>query len=198
MPSSDWTPISNGSGSYAIVAAGGAPSGPDVMQIATGGQLFENITGGPFKDSRVSGWVKLPASVDRFYLCLRSLDDTTFITAPASFFLARILTNSATEFEIFISAVENGVLTNILNILCPAQNGDPQNTWQQYQFSALNSGTDVLLRIAQWDGAAFIPVADCAAPIATFPTLDAAGSCRFGALITNATQIDDVNYYSLT
>lgn len=200
MPSADWTSISNGSGAFAIVADATAPSPPDAMQITAGGQLFENITAGPFKDSRISAWVFLiNANTSTFYLCLRSQDSTTFIAAPATYFLASINASSATELEIFISAVVNGVITQFINILVTSVNGDPRNSWQQYQFSAFNSGTDMLLRLSQWDGAVFVPMSDCAAPIASFPALDAAGLCRFGGLFgTQNFRIDDVNYYSLT
>lgn len=201
MPAADWTSISNGSGAFSIVADATAPSPPDVMQITAGGQLFENITAGPFKDSRISGWVFQQAiNNDAFYLGLRSLDDTTFIAAPATYFLATLECGGASTFRIIIRAIVNGVQTIIVNDnSITSVNGDPLSSWQQYQFSAFNSGTDILLRLAQWDGAVFVPLIDCAAPIASFPTLDAAGSCRFGTLRSAANvRIDDINYYSLT
>lgn len=99
-----------------------------------------------------------------------------------------------------IYAVVNGVQTLILSLSYSSLNGNPSNTWQQFQFSTFNSGTDILIRLAQWNGSAFIPVMDCAAPIASFPALDAAGSCRFGANSVGLALVlvDDVNYYSLT
>lgn len=201
MPAADWTSIGNGA-SFAIIADGTSPSPPDVMQITgPGGQAFENITGGPFKDSRVSAWTRLNTlSNSHLYLILRSQDDTTFIAAPATFFLIDIINVGASMVRYRLSAVVNGVVTLIVVVDIASLNGNPDNTWQQYQFSSFNSGTDMLLRVAQWNGAAFVPVVDAAAPIASFPALDAAGACRFGA--SNAgpaiTLVDDVNYYSLT
>lgn len=200
MPAADWTSISNGSGVFAITANGTAPSPPDVMNIVSGGQSFENITAGPFKDSRITAWtLQDVAQSGPMYLSLRSQDDTTFIAAPATFFLATIMAQASSIVQVRIAVVVNGVMTTIVFTGVASQNGNPQNTWQQYQFSAFNSGTDMLLRVAQWNTVAFVPLADCAAPIATFPTLDAAGSCRFGGLVASpGLFIDDVNYYSLT
>lgn len=200
MPAADWTSISNGAGAFAIVADATSPSPPDIMRITAGGQFFENITAGPFKDSRVSGWCRQSAAnTQGFFLALRSLDDTTFTSAPATFFLAQIYAQSATNVSVEIDAIVNGVSTTIVNTSVSSQNGNPINTWQQFQFSSFNSGTDILLRIAQWNLAVFVPLVDAAAPIASFPTLDAAGSCRFGGLLGGGTLgIDDVNYYSLT
>lgn len=199
MPSADWTSISNGSGAFAIIADGTAPSAPDVMQITAGGQYFQNITAGTFKDSRMVAWCKQStANSNPLLLALRSLN-TTFIAAPATYFATTIFAESATDLNVTISAVVNGVVTNIVAVSTPSLNGNPVNTWQQFQFSAFNSGTDMLLRVAQWTGAVFAPVADCAAPIATFPALDAVGNGRFGAMINSGnTRIDDVNFYSLT
>lgn len=201
MPAADWTSIGNGA-SFAIIADGTAPSPPDVMQITgPGGQAFENITGGPFKDSRISAWGRLDTlSNSSLYLILRSQDDTTFIAAPATFFLVIIVNSGSSNVRYTLNAVVNGVVTQIVQVTVASVNGNPDNTWQQYQFSAFNSGTDMLLRVAQWNGASFVPVVDAAAPIASFPALDAAGSCRFGASQAGPaiTRIDDVNYYSLT
>lgn len=201
MSSADWTSISNGSGAFAIIADGTAPSPPDVMQITNGGQMFENITAGPFQDSRVSAWFfQTGVGANPAYLILRSMDDTTFLSAPATLFSAQFNPETATEVQARISAIVNGVATIIVDgHNLPSVNGNPSATWQQYQFSVFDSGTDMLLRFSQWDGGAFVPLLDCAAPIASFPTLDAAGSCRFGALKnSNNIKIDDVNYYSLT
>lgn len=199
MPAADWTSISNGAGVFAITADATAPSPPSVMNISTGGQAFQNITAGPFKNSRITAWQRQSDAASDMYLCLRSLNTTAFIAAPSTFFLATTTARSAVNIGIRISAVVNGVMTTIFFISDIASvNGNPQTTWQQYQFSAFNSGTDILLRLSQWNGATFVPMADCAAPIATFPTLDAAGSCRFGALAGGAGLfIDDVNFYSL-
>lgn len=199
MPAADWTSISNGAGAFAIVADGTAPSPPDIMQITAGGQYFQNITAGTFKDSRISGWCRqATANTQGFFLCLRSLN-TTFSANPATYFVAEIYAASAATVTIAIRAIVAGAVTTIVSTAVTAVNGNPVNTWQQFQFSAFNSGTDILLRVAQWDSAAFIPLVDAAAPIASFPALDAAGSCRFGGLLGGGTLgIDDVNYYSLT
>lgn len=199
MSSADWTPLSNGSGVYAIIADGTAPSPPDVMNITAGGQMFQNITAGPFKNSRVTAWIKQGQSAGStaLLLCLRSLDNTTFSAAPATYFRTTIASFSTTEILARAEVVVNGVLTTIVSVVATSQNGNPVNSWQQFQFSAFNNGTDILLRVAQWTGAVFAPILDCAAPIATFPTLDAAGSCRFGGSAGSAVVIDDVNYYSL-
>lgn len=203
MPAADWTSISNGSGAFAIVADGTAPSPPDVMSFTAGGQMFQNITAGTFKDSRITGWVKQEQSnlAIAFLLVLRS-QDTTFSAAPATYFIGRSAPVSATEVRVRIDAVVNGVITTIVQVDAPSQNGNPINSWQQYQFSAFNSGTDMLLRFAQWNTVSFVPLVDAAAPIASFPALDAAGSCRFGSLQTGALSfpfyVDDINYYSLT
>lgn len=203
MPAADWTSISNGSGAFAIVADATAPSPPDVMSFTAGGQHFQNITGGPFKDSRISGWVNQENSnlSIQFALVLRS-QDTTFSAAPATYFIARICPTAAPLIRVRLDAVVNGVVTTIVQVDAPPQNGAGHGTWQQYQFSSFNSGTDMLLRLAQWNGAVFVPLVDAAAPIASFPTLDAAGSARFGSLQTVALilpfYVDDINYYSLT
>lgn len=200
MPSADWTSIANGA-SFAIVADGTAPSAPDVMQITgAGGQMFQNITAGTFKDSSVSAWGRLDTlSNSTLILVLRSLN-TTFIAAPATFFYVQIQNIGSSNVRISLYAIVNGVSTTIVQVSFASLNGDPDNTWQQYQFYSFNSGTDILLRVSQWNGAAFVPVVDAAAPIASFPTLDAAGSCRFGSIQAGPaiTRIDDVNFYSLT
>lgn len=202
MASTDWTSISTGTVSFSIVADGTAPSPPDVMEISTtgaAGQAFQNITGGPFKNSRMSGWVNQAQSSGSigFRLNLRSLN--TVYESTATYFLARIAAFSSTQVRIRIDAVVAGATTVLILTDVTALNGTPISTWQQYQFSALNSGTDILLRVAQWNGAAFVPVMDVAAPIASFPTLDAAGSGRFGGDIgaTGTIRIDDVAFYSL-
>lgn len=204
MPAADWTSISNGSGVFAIIADGTAPSPPDVMSFTAGGQFFQNITGGPFKNSRISGWVKQEFSnlAISFQLALRSLN-TTYSANPATYFVTNICPlNSATLIRVRINAIVAGVVTTIVQVDVTSQNGDARNTWQQYQFSAFNSGTDILLRVAQWNGAVFVPLVDAAAPIASFPALDAAGSGRFGSIqagaLTNPFYVDDVRYYSLT
>lgn len=201
MPAADWTSISNGAGAFAIIADGTAPSPPDVMQITAGGQMFQNITAGPFQDSRISAWFnQTGVGANPGYLILRSMDDTTFLSAPATLFSAQFNPETATDIQARITAIVAGVATIIVDVHnIPSVNGNPSGSWQQYQFSAFDSGTDILLRFSQWDGAVFVPCVDCAAPIASFPALDAAGSCRFGALFqSSAIEIDDVNYYSLT
>lgn len=203
MPSADWTSISNGSGAFAIIADGTAPSGPDVMLISAGGQMFQNITAGTFRDSRITAWNKqATANNSPLYLVLRSLN-TTYSANPASYFMCEILAESAAPDNInfIIRAVVAGVSTTIVTGSASSLNGNPVNTWQQFQFSSFNSGVDILLRLSQWTGAAFAPIVDCAAPIASFGALNAVGSCRFGALISggaNTVRIDDVAYYSLT
>lgn len=200
MPAADWTSIANGA-SFAIVADGTAPSPPSVMQITgPGGQVFQNITGGTFKNSRVSAWGRLDTlSNAHLYLILRS-QNTTFIANPATFFILDINNVGSSMVRYRLSAVVAGVVTLIVVVDVTSLNGNPDNTWQQYQFSSFNSGTDILLRVSQWNGATFVPVVDAAAPIASFPALDAAGSCRFGAQNAGpaTTRVDDVNYYSLT
>lgn len=201
MSSADWTSISNGSGAFTIIADGTAPSPPDVMQITAGGQMFQNITAGPFQDSRISAWFNQSGtSTNPAYLVLRSMDDTTFLSAPATLFVVQFNPETATDVQARVTAVVNGVGTIIVDAHnLPSVNGNPSGSWQQYQFSVFDSGTDMLLRFSQWNGSVFVPLVDCAAPIATFPTLDAPGSCRFGALFQSSTiEIDDVNYYSLT
>lgn len=199
MPAADWSSISNGAGVFAIVADGTAPSPPDVMQITGGGQMFQNLTSGTFRDSRVSAWTRQSvANSSPLYLALRSLN-TTFIANPATMFLTTIYAESTTTVNYTISAIVAGVVTNIIVVSLAPLNGNPVNSWQQFRFSAFNSGTDILLRTEQWNGAAFVPVVDCAAPIASFPALNVVGRCRFGALIGGGTNsIDDVNFYSLT
>lgn len=198
MPAADWTSISNGSGAFAIVADGTAPSPPDVMQISAGGQYFQNITAGTFMNSRVTAWCRQSiANQNPLLLALRSIN-TTFSANPATYFVTTIYAESIVNVNITISAIVAGAQTNIVSFSYASLNGDPVNTWQQFQFSAFNSGTDILLRLSQWNGAAFIPVADAAAPIASFGALNVAGSCRFGALVPGGTnRIDDVNFYSL-
>lgn len=200
MSSADWTSISNGSGAYAIIADAGAPVPPDVMSIIAGGQDFQNITGGTFKDSRITAWLKPSAyGAGNIRLALRS-QDTTFSANPATYFLSTVRPQTSTNFSIGIQAIVNGVETTFASLSIASINGDTIN-WQQFQFSALNSGSDILLRISQWDGANFIPLLDAAAPIASFPSLDAAGSGRFGGQITTGGQtlsISNPNFYSLT
>lgn len=165
--------------------------------------MFQNITAGTFKDSRVTGWVKQEQSnlAIAFLLVLRS-QNTTFSANPATYFIARSTPGGSVDVRIRLDAVVNGVVTTIVQADVASVNGNATNTWQQYQFSAFNSGTDILLRFSQWDGAAFQPLLDAAAPLASFPSLDAAGSCRFGSLqglsLTQPFYIDDINYYSLT
>lgn len=203
MPAADWTSISNGSGVFAIVADAAAPSPPDVMSFTAGGQVFQNITGGPFKNSRISGWCKQENSNLNisFILTLRSLN-TAFSANPSTYFICNVCPSSTTEIRVRFNAVVAGVVTTIVQADLSAQNGNPINTWQQYQFSTFNSGTDILLRCAQWNGSVFVPVLDAAAPIATFPALDAAGSGRFGSIqgggLSSVFYVDDINYYSLT
>lgn len=202
MPAADWTSISNGSGAFAIVADGTAPSPPDVMDITAGGQMFQNITAGTFKNSRISGWVNQENSnlSIAFLLVLRSLN-TTFSANPATYFVARICPTATPLIRVRLDAVVAGVVTTIVQVDASPQNGAGSGTWQQYQFSAFNSGTDILLRLSQWNGAAFVPLIDAAAPIASFPALDAVGSGRFGSLqtavLTLPFYIDDINFYSL-
>lgn len=198
MPSGDWTSISNGSGSFAIIADGTAPSPPDVMQITTGGQMFQNLTSGTFRDSRITAWCRQQsANNSPLLLVLRSLN-ATYSAAPATYFIATVYATGPTTISYELAAVVGGVTTTILNVAVTSQNGNPVNTWQQFQFSAFNSGTDILLRIAQWNGSAFVPIGDCAAPIASFPTLNAVGRGRFGAFIGgSAVLLDDIAFYSL-
>lgn len=199
MAAADWTSIGNGA-TFAIVVDGTAPSAPDVMQITgPGGQAFQNITGGAIKNTRVSSWTRLDTlSNSLLYLVLRS-QNTTFIAAPASYFLASVQTIGSSMIRVRIYAIVAGVQTQIVVSDWTGLNGNPDNTWQQYQFSALNVGTDIYLRFSQWNGAAFIPLQDAAVAIASFPALDATGRCRFGAQNAGpaVTYIDDVNYYSL-
>lgn len=198
MPAADWTSISNGAGAFAIVADGTAPSPPDIMQISAGGQYFQDITAGTYRDSRITAWFRQSnANQADCLLALRSLN-TTFSAAPASYFVAEITPANATLITVSIKAIVAGVVTTIVSTVVTSQNGNPVNTWQQYQFSAFNSGTDILLRTSQWNTVAFVPLVDCAAPIASFGALNAVGSCRFGAMIGGGTMgIDDVNFYSL-
>lgn len=201
MPSADWESISNGAGVFGIAADATAPTPPDIMQITAGGQFFQNITGGSFMDSRVSAWCRQSiANVTPLKLALRSTDNTTFSAAPANYFVANIFAETATTVSVELVAVVNGVATSIVSIgSITSLNGNPVNTWQQFQFSTLNSGSDILLRVAQWNGAAFVPIVDGAAPMASFPSLNVAGRCRFGSLVGGGNiGIDDVNYYSLT
>lgn len=203
MALADWTPLSNGSGVYAVIADGTAPSATKVLNISEGGQSFQNITGGPFKNSRVSCWMKQSLSIAaRVHLSLRSLDNTTFSAAPASYFLAKIAPSTGGTVQVIFAAVVNGVETSIFsNSAITSQNGSTDDTWQQYRFSTLNSGTQTLLRVEQWNGSAFVPILDVAIATSTFPTLDAAGSCRVGALVTSISgigvRLDSVNFYSL-
>lgn len=205
MPSGDWTLVSTGAVADAIVADGASPSPPDVMEItattgAAAGMAFENITGGPFLDSRISAWFRNNSAGVVGWLVLRSQDDTTFVAAPATFFAALIAAPNATEVTVTINAVVAGVVNTIVSTNITSVNGDARTSWQQYQFSVFNDGTQMLLRVAQWNGGAFVPVVDAAAPIASFPALNAAGSGRFGSQLSglNSMRIDDVNYYSLT
>jgi len=198
MSSADWTSISSG-GSYSIIADGTAPSPPDIMNIIAGSQDFQNITAGTFKDSRITAWTKqTSANAHTLRLVLRS-QNTTFQGNPAKYFLTTLTAFDATDVSVTQEVWVNGVVTTLFNGLIASLNGNPLNSWQLYQFSAFNDGTDILLRTAQWDGGAFVPIVDSAAPIATFPTLDAVGSCRFGGTVTAANMaIDDVSFYSLT
>lgn len=198
MPAADWTSISNGAGTFAIIADGTAPSPPSVMQISTGGQMFQNLTSGTFRDSRITAWCRQQsANNSPMLLVLRSLN-ATYSAAPATYFIATVYAADALTISYTIQAIVNGVVTTILNASASTQNGNPVNTWQQFQFSSLNSGTDILLRLSQWNGAAFAAIGDCAAPIASFPTLNAVGRCRFGALIGgSAVLLDDIAFYSL-
>lgn len=203
MSSADWTSISSGTGSFAIIGDATAPSPPSVMQIlegaGSGGVHFQNITAGTFKDSRVSGWSnQTTGAAPGFVLILRSLNAN--FSAGATYFRSTISPISATMIHITLDANVAGVITTIGSVNVTSFNGNPVGSWQQYQLSAFNSGTDILLRVAQWNGASFTPVLDSAAPIASFATLDAAGNCRFGAFLNpnNGLTVDDVNYYSLT
>jgi len=199
MSSADWTPISNGSGVYAIIMDATAPTPPDCLQVTAGGQYFENITGGSFKDSRISGWCnQAAANASTFLLALRSQDDTTFSAAPATYFETRINAQGSGDVGIVIRTIVNGAATTIVNTSLSSVIGDLVGVWSQFQFSALNSGTEILLRVSQWDGANFIPMLDAAVSIASYPTLDAVGFGRFGAEVSQSCKIDDVNFYSLT
>jgi hypothetical protein len=202
MSSADWLAISSGSGVYGIVADGTAPSPPDVMAITAGGELFQNITAGPFKDSRITAWNKQNnnSSNNAFALILRSQDNN--FNNPATYLYASVCAFSATQLKINFYVINAGVVNNVIQGTINSVNGNPIQTWQQYQFSAFNSGADILLRFAQWNGATFVPLVDAAVPIASFPAVDAAGTCRFGTWdlggIGTPFYIDDVNFYSLT
>lgn len=200
MSSADWNAISDGSGAYAIIADPTAPTPPDVMSVISGGQDFQNITGGTFKDSRISAWMRPSTySAGNLRLILRS-QDTTFEENPAKYFVSKISAASSTNISVVMQAIYNGSTTTFFSGQIASINGDPID-WNQYQFSCLNSGSDILLRLSQWNGSNFIPIVDGAASIATFPLLDAVGSGRFGGQITTGGQrvlISDVNFYSLT
>lgn len=208
MASTDWTSsLTTGTISYLIVADGTAPTPPDVMQIdntSAAGMAFENITGGPFKDSAIAGFARQAQSngATNIMLCLRSQDDTTFIANPATYFFATFSAVSTTQIRIKIAAVVAGVITDIVGTAdVSSVNGDPVNTWQGFEFACINNGTDFLFRGSQWNGSVFIPILDAAAPIASFPALDATGSARFGTRVTSGNQsilLDDISYYSIT
>lgn len=207
MASTDWTSsLTTGTVAYVIISDGTAPTPPDAMQITTtgaSGMAFQNITGGPFKDSAIAGFAKQAVSngSENLMLCLRSQDNTTFIANPATYFFATFSAGGATSIRVIIRAVVAGVITDIVN---PADvssvNGNPINTWQGYEFAIINNGTDFLFRCSQWNGASFIPIVDAAVPLASFAALNATGSARFGtrAAITSTVVIDNVSYYSIT
>lgn len=207
MASTDWTSsLTTGSVSYLIISDGTAPTPPDAMQITSigaAGMAFQNITGGPFKDSAIAGFAKqaLSNGSENLMLCLRSQDNTTFIANPATYFFATFSAGGATSIRVIIRAVVAGVITDIVN---PADvssvNGNPINTWQGFEFAIINNGTDFLLRCSQWNGSVFIPIVDAAVPIASFPTLNNTGSARFGTRpnISSMIVLDNISYYSIT
>ena len=209
MSSSDWTSaLTTGTVSFYIISDLTAPSATEAMQVDTpagnAGLAFQNVTGGPFKDSAISGWAKQPVSngAANIMLVLRSQDNTTFIANPATYFFATCSAGSSTDVRLKIIAVVAGVLTDIVATVDVASvNGNPINTWQQFEFAVINSGTDYLFRISQWNGSAMIPILDAAAPIASFPALNASGSARFGTRVgglPGSIYLDDIAYYSIT
>ncbi len=63
---------------------------------------------------------------------------------------------------IVLQTIVSGVASTIISTSVSSVIGDLVNVWSQFQFSALNSGTEILLRVAQWNGSNFIPMIDAA------------------------------------
>lgn len=195
MAEADWTYIPEAGGSFFLAADAQAPSPGAVMNL-TNGNTFRNITGGSFKNARISGWYRQVNSgvTPEGILAVRSLDTNTFATAS----WVRVKIKGGVNIESTIEVISGGAVIHSQDSTTTSVAGNTSNAWSLYRFSVFTSGASTYLRFEQWDGAAFVVMLDVLIPTASMGALDASGRYKFGTVSGSGTnKWDDISLYSL-
>lgn len=190
MALADWTPFESNQfipGSYGIVTDGASPGTNTAVMQCTTAQGFQNITVGNLLDARIVAFAKAPEN-SNYQFILRQQD--ALYVANSNCYLANVqLTSGLYNMQItkntttMISATGVSPLTGVTT------------DWQKWQFSCFSTGGTTYLRLALWNGSAFVTMLDAAD---SSGSQLATGKCSFSSNSGSATRFDDVTIISLT
>jgi len=203
MASSDWTLITDGAtGFSAIVDETGSPY---FAQTATAlqtseGITYQNITGGALLNTSISAWIRAQISGSNSVpqLTLRS-QDVLWLTGTK--YLLQLNPQAGNIINLQVHRYNAGVITYLYSgAFDTAPNPNGSLSWQRWKFSAINSGSNVLLRIENWNGASWDVVTDIIDSSAS--KIAVAGFARFGnddtgVPATNINKFDEIEISSL-